>query len=166
MSTVSDAIKTSILVGLAIVFLHVLAKARIESVVPTDRYYASHAPPLKRYADADGAESSIWKDVVTSPNTIDQPNEPMLAQVASETADVLDYVFGPVNLAASVAPPPAPHPAPAGKSDKQPTEAASSGLHMVIGSYENESAMCGGRIFEGVDALQGFDDVGNSFASV
>jgi hypothetical protein len=166
MSTVSDAIKTSILFGLAIMFLHILAKTRLESAASSLRPPVQS--PVRKYADD---TETVWEDMADNRN---QTAEPIIAAAAaaaaSEAADVLDYVFGPVNLAASVAPPVA-HPAAAAvstgkKNDKKNEESATSGLHLVIGSYDNESAMCGGRIFEGVDALQGFDDGGNSFASV
>ena len=172
MSPVSDSIKTSILFGLAILFVHLLAKNHVAKEQAANGV-AKKVTPLRS-----AAAVTTWDTAATAEDFMFEEPKPKkaavtaaVAEVASDAADVLDYVFGPANMVSSLPslpPPPSAAATPsvaAAASPPKNQESATSGLHLVIGSYDNESTMCGGRIFEGAGTLHGFDHSDSSFAA-
>lgn len=181
MSPVSDSIKASIIFSLTIVFFHILVKQHIAA-----KELQQHQAPTRARTSTDSAASSTvppTKIVTETWDDDEQDDDPRRSDkaksamsLATDASDVLDYVFGPANMVSSLPavaqPPPvvaaaATAAATAATKTEQPKkdpESATSGLHLVIGSYDNESTMCGGRIFEGAGTLQGFDDGGSTFA--
>jgi hypothetical protein len=169
MSPVSDSIKTSILFGLAILFVHLLAKNHVakEQAANGQGFAPPSRPAVTTWDTAAKAEEFLFEEPKPKKAAITAA----VADVASDAADVLDYVFGPANMVSSLPslpPPPSAAATPSVAATASPPkdqESATSGLHLVIGSYDNESTMCGGRIFEGAGTLQGFDDSDSAFAA-
>jgi hypothetical protein len=159
MSNTANAIKNSLLVVAMILLLHVTAKRQLMMTSPP--------PPLPtRSPQTRPAEVDMLTEHVrpTEPTEHVRPTEPTerapgVSPDGTE-ADVLAYVFG-TTTAASPA-----KDAVAQRSASVMDNNASHLNHMVIGTYQNETALCGGKVFEGNDTVEAFDGVESAFQSL
>ena len=158
MSATSGAIKNSILAALIILLVHSLAKkyARPEPSLNNDQRLQKAQRVSFQFPDDDAEDTD--RDTAEAPSAAKPHNK--------SESDVLDYVFGPANVTVPTLKTAVATPASKNKeSDKNASDAHAG--HMVIGRYDNESTMCGGKIFDGIgQLLQGFDGNESAFQSV
>ena len=123
-----------------------------------------------RQEDPAGDAATKRKSALKKP-----PPRPEVPAAAATDPELYDYVFGMGAPAAasdggpppSQSPSPSPSPSLRSETDRQKAEAkhgkvvaepsTACAAYKVVGHYENENVMCGGKLFDGAPGLEGFD---------